>query len=73
MKKILFPIDFSETSDNAFVYALEMANIFKSELVLLHTFDLPIVDSQSMPLNYATIYDTVEMANFERFREYGCK
>lgn len=69
MKKILFPIDFSETSDNAFIYAIEMANIFKSELVLLHTFDLPIVDSQSMPLNYATIYDSVQMANFERFRD----
>lgn len=69
MKKILLPIDFSKTSDNAFIYALEMAKIFKSELVLLHTFDLPIVDSQAMPINYSVIYDTIEMANFEHFKE----
>jgi hypothetical protein len=55
MKKILLPIDFSETSDNAFVYAIEMAKIFKAELILLHTFDLPIVDSQSLPMNYLVI------------------
>ena len=69
MKKILLPIDFSETSDNAFVYAIEMAKIFKAELVLLHTFELPIVDSQSLPLNYAMIYETIELTNFDYFKE----
>jgi nucleotide-binding universal stress UspA family protein len=69
MKKILLPIDFSETSDNAFVYALEMAKIFKAELVLLHTFELPIIDSQSLPVNYEVIYETIELTNFEHFKE----
>ncbi|WP_291129375.1 universal stress protein [Flavobacterium sp. UBA7682] len=69
MKKILIPLDFSETSDNAFVYALEMAKLLKAELVLLHTFELPVVDSQAMALNYATIYNTIELANFEHFKE----
>ncbi len=69
MKKILVPLDFSDTSENAFVYALEMAKVFKAELVLLHTFDLPIVDSQAMPLNYATLYDTIELTNFDHFKE----
>jgi len=69
MKKILVPLDFSETSENAFVYALEMAKLFKAELLLLHTFDLPIVDSQAMPINYATLYETLEMSNFDHFKE----
>jgi len=69
MKKILVPLDFSETSDNAFIYALELAKFFKAELVLLHTFELPIVDSQSMPINYATIYDAIELTNFDHFKE----
>jgi nucleotide-binding universal stress UspA family protein len=69
MKKILVPLDFSETSENAFVYALEMAKLFKAELLLLHTFDLPIVDSQAMPINYATLYETIEMSNFDHFKE----
>lgn len=69
MKKILVPVDFSEASDNAFVYALEMAKRLKADLVLLHTFEIPIVDSQAMPINYATIYDTVELTNLEHFKE----
>jgi nucleotide-binding universal stress UspA family protein len=69
MKKILVPIDFTEVSDNAFVYALEMAKRLKAELVLLHTFEIPIVDSQAMPINYATIYNSVEWANFEHFKQ----
>ena len=69
MKKILFPTDFSETSDNAFVYAVELAKKFDAEMVLLHTFEFPIIDSQSMPLNYATIYDSIELTNFDHFKE----
>jgi len=38
-------------------------------LVLLHTFELPIVDSQAMPINYATIYNSIELANFEHFKQ----
>lgn len=68
MKKILVPLDFSETSENAFAYALEMAKLYKAELVLLHTFELPILDSQIVPFNYAEIYDTLEMSNFNHFK-----
>jgi nucleotide-binding universal stress UspA family protein len=69
MKKFLLPIDFSETSDNAFIYALEMAKLFKAKLVLFHTFDFPIIDSQSMPINYSVIYETIELSNFEHFKQ----
>ncbi|MEO5776990.1 MAG: universal stress protein [Flavobacterium sp.] len=69
MKKILVPLDFSETSENAFVYALEMAKLYKAELVLLHTFELPILDSQIVPFNYAEIYDTLEMSNLDHFKQ----
>ena len=69
MKRILVPTDFSETSKNAFIHALEMAKLFKAELVLLHTFHLPVVDTQFMPFNYATLYETIELTNFEQFRD----
>lgn len=69
MKKILFPLDFSKTSDNAFLYALEMAKMAKAELVMLHTFEFPVIDSQSLPLNYAIVYDTIELSNFDQFKE----
>jgi nucleotide-binding universal stress UspA family protein len=69
MKKILVPIDFSETSDNAFIHALEMANVLNGELILLHTFDLPIVDNQFFPENYIDLYNTVELSEFEHFKD----
>ncbi|MDX6183669.1 universal stress protein [Flavobacterium sp. Fl-77] len=69
MKKILFPTDFSEASTNAFVHALEFAKSVNGELVLLHTFEIPVYDSQFFPQNYASIYDSIELANFEMFKD----
>jgi nucleotide-binding universal stress UspA family protein len=69
MKKILFPTDFSEAATNAFVHALEFAKIVNAELILLHTFEIPVYDSQFFPENYATIYNSIELAKFEMFKD----
>jgi hypothetical protein len=37
---------FSTVATNAFVHALEFAKIVHGELVLLHSFELPIYDNQ---------------------------
>jgi nucleotide-binding universal stress UspA family protein len=39
LKKILVPIDFSETSKKAFQYALKFAEQFSCEIVLLHVVE----------------------------------
>jgi hypothetical protein len=69
MKKILFPIDFSETAINAFVYALELAKIIKGELVLLHSFELPTVGNVFYPENYKETFETLELSKFEQFKD----
>ncbi|MFV5690342.1 universal stress protein [Flavobacterium sp. ZT3R25] len=69
MKRILFPTDFSEVADNAFVHALEFAKIVQGELILLHTFELPVFDNQFFPENYAVIYDSLELSQFDMFKE----
>lgn len=69
MKKILFPTDFSEVADNAFVHALEFAKIVKGELLLVHTFELPVVDGQFVPDNYYSIFDSLQLAQFEMFKD----
>ena len=69
MKKILFPTDFSDAATNAFVHALEFAKIVNAELILLHTFEIPVYDSQFFPENYATIYSSIELAKFEMFKD----
>lgn len=68
MKKILFPTDFSEVANNAFIHALEFAKIVKGELLLLHTFELPIYDAQFFPENYNVIYDSIQLSQFEAFK-----
>jgi nucleotide-binding universal stress UspA family protein len=69
MKKILFPTDFSKVAANAFVHALHLADVVDGELVLLHTFELPIIDSQFTPDNYYTIYESLQLAEFDAFKE----
>ncbi|MEP7093906.1 MAG: universal stress protein [Flavobacterium sp.] len=69
MKKILFPTDFSEAATNAFTHALEFAKIVNAELILLHTFEIPVYDSQFFPENYAAIYSSIELAKFEMFKD----
>ena len=69
MKKILFPTDFSEVATNAFIHALEFAKIVKGELVLLHTFELPVYDNQFFPENYNVIFESLELSQFDMFKD----
>lgn len=69
MKRILFPTDFSQAAKAAFVYALRFADSFDAELILLHVYDLPIVDTPPMPEMTKEIFDIVEMNQFESFRD----
>ena len=39
MRKILVPVDFSSTSNKAFLYAREMADCWEGELHLVHVLD----------------------------------
>ena len=41
----------------------------QGELVLLHSFELPIYDNQFFPENYIAIYDSVELSEFEMFKD----
>lgn len=68
MKKILFPTDFSEVANNAFIHALEFAKMVDGELVLLHTFELPVVESAFTPDNYYTLFDTLQLAQYDMFK-----
>lgn len=69
MKKILFPTDFSEVATNAFVHALEFAKVVNAELVLLHTFELPVYDNQYFPENYNVVFDSLQLSEFDMFKD----
>ncbi|NRT14897.1 nucleotide-binding universal stress UspA family protein [Flavobacterium sp. 28A] len=69
MKRILFPTDFSETANNAFIHALEFAKLVQGELILLHTFEMPVFDNQYFPENYMVIYDSMQLSQFDMFKD----
>lgn len=44
IRRILVPVDFSDYSKNACIYALELANIYKADLKILHVYYAPLID-----------------------------
>ena len=63
MKKIVVPTDFSDVAQNALIYALELAKAFGAELLLVHTYELPIIEHQLAPQNYQVLFDSLELSN----------
>ncbi len=45
MKPILVPTDFSENAANALDYAVQIAKTTRSRIILLHTFQIPVMDT----------------------------
>src|SRR4051812_7903078 len=72
MKKILFPTDFSKASCNAFVYALHLAEKVGAEIITLHVYQFPVLDSNyiDVPLYQAEVYESLELNNFENFKSH---
>jgi nucleotide-binding universal stress UspA family protein len=69
MEKILFPTDFSETANNAFVYVLEMAKAFNAEVIVLHVYNLPPVSYEGYPIYVAEVFETIELSKFENMKD----
>ncbi len=69
MKRILFPTDFSETSKNAFVYAMHLAQSLEAELIVLHVYDLPNLNVGRMANSMQAVYDSIELENFENLKD----
>ncbi|MFK7031106.1 universal stress protein [Flavobacterium oreochromis] len=73
MKTILVPTDFSDSANNASLFALELAKKNQAKVLLLHTYNLPIVDVQSGVLSANMVYSSVDLDEFELFKENNKK
>lgn len=69
MKRILFPTDFSEIATNAFIHALQFAKAMQAEIIVLHSYELLAFDEHFFHENYSMIYDSVELSQFDMFKE----
>jgi nucleotide-binding universal stress UspA family protein len=76
INKILVPVDFSESSFNACLYALKMAKMLKSELKLLHVYYNPATVAASFPDSFSyqigegDIFQDVETAIKKSIKDY---
>lgn len=69
MKKILFPTDFSETANNAFLYALKIADRLGASIVTLHAYQKPAIVDFDLPLSLLKIYKTIQLEKFENYKD----
>lgn len=63
MTKILFPTDFSTTAQNAFLYALSVAQAKRAEIVVLHAYQAPILSGA-----FATDADIIQQVYDTHFK-----
>jgi nucleotide-binding universal stress UspA family protein len=72
MKKILFPTDFSETANNAFVYALQLADKLKASITTIHIFNHPEIYIERGAIHAEAlehIYESIDMEEFENYKD----
>jgi nucleotide-binding universal stress UspA family protein len=68
-KHILVPTDFSESSRAALEVALSFAKVLDSELMLLHTWDIPIYPYLDLVPSSADLTNAIKQAATKRLAE----
>jgi nucleotide-binding universal stress UspA family protein len=65
MKTILCPTDFSKSSENAVKYAVAIARLYKSKIILMHAYETPVI--------YTDVTVSSVQIDFEMLRESALK
>lgn len=69
MKKILYPTDFSGTAENAFIFALQIADHLGASIITLHAFDKPDISDVNLPGVLREVYDSIDLEEFESYED----
>ncbi len=69
MKKILYPTDFSETAENAFIFALQIADHLGASITTLHAFNKPDISQLELPGVLRDIYESIDLDEFESYED----
>ena len=69
MKQILFPTDFSEAANRAFIYALQFAQKWESTIITLHVFSPVDVMDVYAPYGYQDVQEALKRNQFNRYLE----
>lgn len=67
--KILFPTDFSSAAENAFVYALKLADRLEASITVVHVYEvLQLHTWVEDSMNMDQVNDQITIGEFEQFR-----
>jgi nucleotide-binding universal stress UspA family protein len=69
MPRILFPTDFSDAANNAFIYALRVADRLNADLLALHVYHIPVIKKASLPHTLLEFYEQIEEEEFKDFQD----
>ena len=70
MNTLLFPTDFSKAAENAFVYALEVANQLETSITILNTYQLPqIRGGANLPRTMEEAYENIRQEAIQNFEQ----
>lgn len=69
MKKILFPTDFSDVAENAFLFGLNLADRLGASVITLHAFNRPDVSNVELPPSLQDVYDSIDLDEFENYED----
>ena len=65
-KKLLVPVDFGESSKQALEVALDLAKQYRSELTLLHTWEIPVYGYGAMEFSAVDMLTPIQGAAREQ-------
>jgi len=69
MKKILYPTDFSPSAENAFIFALQIADHLGASIITLHAFDRPDISNFNLPDTLRDVYESLDLDAFENYED----
>ncbi|MEZ4948885.1 MAG: universal stress protein [Saprospiraceae bacterium] len=70
MAKLLFPTDFSEAANKAFIYALQIAKSLDAEINTLHVLKTTTIRGAHLPNTIQEIENSIKMEEFEEYQKY---
>jgi nucleotide-binding universal stress UspA family protein len=70
MHKILVPVDYSDDAANAAIYALEIALKTKSEVIILHSYHVPVVATEAPVQTYEILIENVQKDEDEKMEKF---
>lgn len=69
MKTILVPTDFSEIADTVVMLAMQIATKYDAKIVLLHTYNYPLVDPNTINLAANYLSTNLDLEELEDFKQ----